>query len=168
MQVVSCSSGLKELTLIPLMEWIRQLIQFGVTHNIIQRNLGRFQKVRTDRPDHGRTSHFDKTISFFPEFLLKNHLLCANYLGFNISGWIVLIKSEILIMTGMVWQVSSDKWKAPLESLRSKNHSPSSKYFWTAAMFPFSTATRKSSTASDNDAFRVSACVDLFGEKLLL
>ena len=49
-----------------------------------------------------------------------------------------------------------------------KKHSPSSKYFWTAAMFPFSTATRKSSTASDNDAFRVSACVDLFGEKLLL
>ena len=35
-------------------------------------------------------------------------------------------------------------------------------------MFPFSTATRKSSTASDNDAFLVSACVDLFGEKLLL
>ena len=30
------------------------------------------------------------------------------------SGWIVLIKSEILIMTGMVWPVSSDKWKAPL------------------------------------------------------
>ena len=30
------------------------------------------------------------------------------------SGCIVLIKSEILIMTGMVWLVSSDKWKAPL------------------------------------------------------
>ena len=28
--------------------------------------------------------------------------------------WIVLIKSEILIATGMVWPVSSDKWKAPL------------------------------------------------------
>ena len=83
---------------------------------ISRRNLGRFPKVRTDRPDHGRTSHFDKTISFFQEFLLKNHLLRANYLGFNISGWIVLIKSEILITTGMVWPVSSDKWKAPLVS----------------------------------------------------
>ena len=39
-------------------------------------------------------------------------LLRANYLGFNISGWVVLIKSEILITTGMVWPVSSDKWKA--------------------------------------------------------
>ena len=28
---------------------------------------------------------------------------------------IALIKSEILITTGMVWQVSSDKWKAPFE-----------------------------------------------------
>ena len=27
---------------------------------------------------------------------------------------VVLIKSEILITTGMVWPVSSDKWKAPL------------------------------------------------------
>ena len=26
------------------------------------------------------------------------------------SDWIVLIKSEILITTGMVWPVSSDKW----------------------------------------------------------
>ena len=61
-------------------------------------------------------SHFDEAISFFQEFLLKNHLLRAYYLGFDISGWIVLIKSEILITTGMVWQVSSDKWKVPLES----------------------------------------------------
>ena len=27
------------------------------------------------------------------------------------SGWIALIKSEILIMTGMAWQVSSFKWQ---------------------------------------------------------
>ena len=67
-----------------------------------------FLKVRTGMPDHGRTSHFDKAISFFQEFLLKNHLLRANYLGFNISGWVVLIKSEILITTGMFWPVSSD------------------------------------------------------------
>ena len=44
---------------------------------------------------------------------MKNHLFCESYLGFLRSGWIVLIKSEILIMTGMVWPVSSDKWKAP-------------------------------------------------------
>ena len=28
------------------------------------------------------------------------------------SGWIVFIKSEILIMIGMVWPVGSDKYKA--------------------------------------------------------
>ena len=37
-------------------------------------------------------------------------------LGFDSSGWIVLIKSEILIKVGMVWPVRSDRWKAPLES----------------------------------------------------
>ena len=35
-------------------------------------------------------------------------------LGFDRSGLIVLIKSEILIATGMVWLVSSGKWKVPL------------------------------------------------------
>ena len=75
----------------------------------------RFLKVRTGWPDHGWTSHFDKAISFFQEFLLKNHLLRAYYLGFDISGWIVLIKSESLFTTGMVWLVSSDNWKASLD-----------------------------------------------------
>ena len=51
--------------------------------------------------------------AFFQEFLMKNHLFCESYSGFHRSGWIVLIKSEIRIMTGMVWLVSSDKWKAP-------------------------------------------------------
>ena len=45
---------------------------------------------------------------------MKIHLLHAYYLRFDWSGWIVLIKSGILIATGMVWPVSSDKWKAPL------------------------------------------------------
>ena len=36
---------------------------------------GHFPKVRTGRPDHGQTGHFDKEIRFFQEFLLKNHLL---------------------------------------------------------------------------------------------
>ena len=74
-----------------------------------------FLKVRTGWPDHGRTSHFDKAITFFQEFLLKTHLLRAYYLGFDISCWIVLMKSEILIMMGMVWPVSSDKCKASLD-----------------------------------------------------
>ena len=50
-----------------------------------------------------------KLIGFFQEFLLKNHLLHAFYLGFDWSGWIVLIKIEILLMMVMVWPVSSDK-----------------------------------------------------------
>ena len=37
-------------------------------------------------------------------------------LGFDWSGWIALIKSEILITTGMALPVGSDKWKAPLVS----------------------------------------------------
>ena len=36
---------------------------------------GHFPKVRTGRPDHGQTGHFDKEIRFFQEFLLKNHPL---------------------------------------------------------------------------------------------
>ena len=36
---------------------------------------GRFPEVRTGRRDHGKTTHFDKEIRFFQEFLLKNHLL---------------------------------------------------------------------------------------------
>ena len=54
-------------------------------------------EIRTGRPDHGQTSHFDKAISFFQEILLKSHLLRAHYLGFDWSGWIVLSKSDILI-----------------------------------------------------------------------
>jgi len=73
-------------------------------------NFNHFPKVRTGWSDHGhQTSHFDKAITFFEKFLLKSHLLHAYYLEFDKSGWIVLIKSEILIMTGMVWPVSSAK-----------------------------------------------------------
>ena len=69
--------------------------------------LGDFPKVSTGWPDHCCwTIHF-AAISFFQEFLLKSHLLYAYYLEFDKSGWIVLMKSEILIMTGMVWPVSS-------------------------------------------------------------
>ena len=44
-------------------------------------------------------------ISAFPKgCLLKTHLLRAYYLGFDSCGLIVLIKSEILITTGMSGQ----------------------------------------------------------------
>ena len=54
--------------------------------------------------------------AFSKGFLLKTHLLREYYLEFDWCSWIVLIKSEILITMGMIWRVSSDKWKAPLES----------------------------------------------------
>ena len=48
--------------------------------------------------------------AFFQEFLLKHHFLRACHLG---SLLIILIKSEIIIMTGIFWPVSFDKWKVP-------------------------------------------------------
>ena len=39
--------------------------------------LGCFPLIRTGRPDHGWSSHFDKEEGFSQEFLLKNHLLYA-------------------------------------------------------------------------------------------
>ena len=51
---------------------------------------------------------------------MKYYFLRACYLGLDWSGWIVLIKSEILITTGMTFPVKSDKWKAPWE-LRFQN-----------------------------------------------
>ena len=55
---------------------------------------------------------------FFREFLLKHYLLRTCFLGLS---ELVLIKSEILIMTGMVWPVSSDKRKAPLLPYSARN-----------------------------------------------
>ena len=60
-----------------------------------------------------RTSQLANETGFFQRVFLKNHLLRSHYLGFDWSGWIVLIKSEILITTGMVWSVSSGKWQGP-------------------------------------------------------
>ena len=73
--------------------------------------LGHFPFVRTGQADHCWTSQLANEIGFFQGFLLKNHLLPPHYLGFDWSGWIVLINSEILIATGRVRPVSSDKWK---------------------------------------------------------
>ena len=104
----STSSGLSDTTF-----FARWALQFCCC--TLLAHLKRFPKVRTGRPDHGRTRHFGNKIGFFSnEILLKNHLLCAQYLGFDWSGWLILIKSEILITMGMGWPVSSDKWKAPL------------------------------------------------------
>ena len=74
-----------------------------------------FSKVKNSRPYHGWSSHFDNE-SFSQEFLLKNHLLLSCYLGFDWSGWTVLIKRLIIIATGMVWPVSFDKWNAPFNA----------------------------------------------------
>ena len=60
-----------------------------------------------------RTSQLASEMGFFQRVLLKNHLLRAYYLGFDWSGWIVLIKSEILILNGgnglagEFWQMES-------------------------------------------------------------
>ena len=70
--------------------------------------LGYFSKVETGRPYYGWNSHFDNEIGFSQEFLLKNHLFLSCHLGFDWSGWAVLIKRLIIIATGMVWAVSSD------------------------------------------------------------
>ena len=42
-----------------------------------------FSKVRTGRPDHGRTGHFENEVGFFHEFWMKNGFLRAYYLGFD-------------------------------------------------------------------------------------
>ena len=76
-------------------------------------NLGSFPFVRAGRPDHCPTSQVDNEIGLFQEFLLKYHVLGTYYLGCDWSGWRVLIKREIIIATGKVGPVSSDKWKAP-------------------------------------------------------
>ena len=58
-------------------------------------------KVRTGCQDHERTGHFGHEKGFFQEFLIKDDFLRAGFVGFDWSGWIFLIKSEILISTGM-------------------------------------------------------------------
>ena len=70
--------------------------------------LRRFPFVRTGRQDHCRTSRLlANEIGFFQSFFF------ASSIGFDWSGWIVFIKSEIFITTGMAWPVSSDKCKVP-------------------------------------------------------
>ena len=39
---------------------------------LLSRRTAGFPKVRTGRPDHDRTSHFDNQVGFSEEFLLKN------------------------------------------------------------------------------------------------
>ena len=52
---------------------------------------------------------------FFPRVFVETpYFLRAGYSGSDRSNWIVLIKSEILIVTGMDWPLSSDKWNGAL------------------------------------------------------
>ena len=59
----------------------------------------------------GQTTALENKIGFFQEVLLKNLLLYVYCLGFDWSGWIVLIKSEIIIdwngLAGQFWQMES-------------------------------------------------------------
>ena len=46
----------------------------------------------------------------FPRVFLKTHdLLRTYFVGFDKSAWIVLVKSEISMATGMAWPVRSDR-----------------------------------------------------------
>ena len=47
------------------------------------RTKGAFQKSELAGRNHGQTRHFGNEIGFFQEVLLKNHFLCAKYLGFD-------------------------------------------------------------------------------------
>ena len=77
--------------------------------------LGHFRFVRTGWPDNCQSVW--KWNRLFPKgFCWKKHLLHAYYSGFDWSGRIVSIQREIIIAMGMVWRVSSDKWKAPLNN----------------------------------------------------
>ena len=44
---------------------------------------GCFPKVRTGRPGHGCTAHFENEIGFFQEFLMKTDFVRAYYLAFD-------------------------------------------------------------------------------------
>ena len=44
---------------------------------------GRFPKVRTGRPGHGCTAHFENEIGFFQEFFMKKDFVRAYYLAFD-------------------------------------------------------------------------------------
>ena len=74
----------------------------------------------TGWPDHGGTSQFSIEVfqRVFAEKLTPFGCFRACYLGFDWSSRIVLIKSEILITTRMVWPVSCDKWKEPLSRVK--------------------------------------------------
>ena len=99
--------------LAPVVQTLDNHIHWIQTLNLIAADSGRFPFVRTGRLDHCPTSRFDNEIRFFQEFLLNNHFLGAYYLGFDWSGWRDLIGMEIRIALGMIWPVSSDKWRAP-------------------------------------------------------
>ena len=58
-------------------------LQTVMKRKLVNANFERFPKLRNGRPDYGRTSHFDKEIGVFQEFLIKTHLLRGHYLRFD-------------------------------------------------------------------------------------
>ena len=96
---------------------VHQCVRSVRYHWIIPRSEGAFRKSELAGQTTARPVILTMKNAFFQVFLLERHLLHACYLG---SGWIVLVvlnKSEIVIMTGMVCRlVSSDKWKSDLSS----------------------------------------------------
>ena len=75
--------------------------------------LGRFPlSERTGRPDHCRTNQFDTEIYFFQDRVFAKK---PSPLVHTIQD-LTDLTMEIIIATGMVWPVSFDKWKAPLDS----------------------------------------------------
>ena len=78
-------------------------------------NLRRFPFVRTGWPDHCWTSHLASEIGLFQRVFAKTPSPSCELFRIWLIWLDSLITSEILIMTGKVWPVNSDKWKAPLE-----------------------------------------------------
>ena len=65
-------------------------------------------------------NYIEFVIQVFKSFVIcktvsKLAVIYAPILGRLWPGWIVLIKSEIPVTAGMIWPLSSDKWKAPLD-----------------------------------------------------
>ena len=85
-------------------------IQFAV--------LGRFPKVRSGRPDHGRTSHFYNEKGFLEEFLLENYFLRPYHKGLTDLAGYFLFSLRREWSFGQFWQMESTlslrKHKAPV------------------------------------------------------
>ena len=116
-------------------KYLRKKVVFGYVSccgfhdkGVKSQAISEFQKLSLSKRSYERSVHLSKlagrTIAGpvslkmkwpFQEFLWKNHLFRAHYSVFDWSGWIVLIKSEILVTTGRCWPLRLDKWKRPIK-----------------------------------------------------